>query len=362
MYKRFDDTIATDGWDAVFIGSGPGSMMCAAALARSGQKVIVLEKHYEPGGFTHTFKRKGYEWDVGVHYIGGVHREGSVERKAFDYATQGKLEWAYMDSPYDVAIIDGKRYDFIPNIREQIDLWISYFPEEEEAIRKYWDAVRECCNASRGFFAERAVPPIMSAVAGGFMKRKYLKWADRTTYDVLRELTDNETLIEVLCAQLGDYGLVPKESSFAIHAMVANHYRNGGNYPIGGASRIAELMVETIEDHGGVVVLRSGIEEILLESGTAVGVRIESGQEIRGKRIVSGAGVRNTFLRMWPKGQKPPVDVEAVDRPYVPLPRSQEIRSRTRSAQVQLLVLRPLHRRQHPRRPHYHGVYLLPLG
>lgn len=315
MYKRFDNTIATDGWDAVFIGSGPGSLMAAAVLARSGQKVIVLEKHYEPGGFTHTFKRKGYEWDVGVHYIGGVHREGSVERKAFDYATSNKLKWAYMDSPYDVAIIDGKRYDFVPGIKDQIALWISYFPEEEEAIRKYWDAVAECCAGSRGFFAERAMPAFMSTLAGGFMKRKYLKYADRTTYDVLREFTDNEHLIEVLCAQLGDYGLVPKESSFAIHAMVVNHYRGGGNYPIGGASRIAELMVETIENHGGAVVLRSGIEEILLEKGKAVGVRIESGEEIRGKRVVSGAGVRNTFLRMWPKDAALPFDVnEAFDK------------------------------------------------
>ena len=31
---------------------------------------LVLEKHYEAGGYTHVFKRKGYEWDVGVHYIG----------------------------------------------------------------------------------------------------------------------------------------------------------------------------------------------------------------------------------------------------------------------------------------------------
>ena len=32
-------------------------------------KVLVLEQHYVPGGFTHTFKRKSWRWDVGVHGI-----------------------------------------------------------------------------------------------------------------------------------------------------------------------------------------------------------------------------------------------------------------------------------------------------
>ena len=41
-------------------------------MARDGKTVLVLERHYTAGGFTHVFKRKGYEWDVGIHYIGGV--------------------------------------------------------------------------------------------------------------------------------------------------------------------------------------------------------------------------------------------------------------------------------------------------
>tara|TARA_R110002167_G_scaffold298459_1_gene502762 strand:- start:1351 stop:1485 length:135 start_codon:yes stop_codon:yes gene_type:complete len=42
---------------------------------------LVLEQHYTAGGFTHVFKRKGYEWDVGIHYIGEVQRENSIFKK-----------------------------------------------------------------------------------------------------------------------------------------------------------------------------------------------------------------------------------------------------------------------------------------
>src|SRR5690606_10794606 len=57
-------------WDTVVIGSGMGGMTTAALLAKLGEKVLVLEQHYVPGGFTHTFTRKGYTWDVGVHAVG----------------------------------------------------------------------------------------------------------------------------------------------------------------------------------------------------------------------------------------------------------------------------------------------------
>ena len=47
------------------------------------------------------FKRKGYEWDVGIHYIGEVHRDSSTGRRIFDLITDGNLKWAGMGNPYD---------------------------------------------------------------------------------------------------------------------------------------------------------------------------------------------------------------------------------------------------------------------
>ena len=59
-------------YDYIVIGSGMGGMTAAAMLSKLGKKVLVLEQHYVPGGYTHTFKRKKYLWDVGVHAVGEV--------------------------------------------------------------------------------------------------------------------------------------------------------------------------------------------------------------------------------------------------------------------------------------------------
>ena len=49
---------ASQKWDYIVIGSGMGGMISAALLAKLGKKVLIVEQHYVPGGFTHTFSRK----------------------------------------------------------------------------------------------------------------------------------------------------------------------------------------------------------------------------------------------------------------------------------------------------------------
>src|ERR1700675_317114 len=83
-----------DSWDAIVIGSGIGGLTVAALLAKhAGKKVLILERHYTAGGFTHVFRRPGYEWDVGVHYVGQVNTPGSPAHALFDYLAEGRLSW-----------------------------------------------------------------------------------------------------------------------------------------------------------------------------------------------------------------------------------------------------------------------------
>ena len=65
--KRYRPTRVQETYDAIVIGSGVGGLTTAAILAKAGKKVLVLERHYTIGGYSHVFKRPGYEWDVGIH-------------------------------------------------------------------------------------------------------------------------------------------------------------------------------------------------------------------------------------------------------------------------------------------------------
>jgi phytoene dehydrogenase-like protein len=103
---------AREPWDAIVIGSGIGGLAAAALLARHGKRrVLVLERHYTAGGFTHVFHRPGYEWDVGVHYVGDT-SPGCFLRRLFDDVTDGALDWADMGEIYDRVVMGGEVYDF----------------------------------------------------------------------------------------------------------------------------------------------------------------------------------------------------------------------------------------------------------
>ena len=290
-----------NGWDAIVIGSGIGGLAAASALARVAKKrVLVLERHYTAGGFTHVFRRPGYEWDVGVHYIGEVNRPGSMMRRVFDFVTDGTLEWADMGDVYDRIIIGDHVYDFVKGrerFREQLH---GYFPADRAAIDEYLRRVEAVTRKGGLFFAEKAVPKPVSSLFGGLMRRPVLKEARLTTREVLEELTSNQELIGVLTGQFGDYGLTPAESSFFIHALVARHYLGGAAYPVGGSAQIAASILPVIEKAGGEVLTNAEVERVLVENGQACGVRLLDGRELRAPLIVSDAGVVNTLERLLP--------------------------------------------------------------
>jgi phytoene dehydrogenase-like protein len=82
---------ASESYDLILIGSGMGALTVASLMAQLRDKrVLMLKRHFRPGGFTHAFKRGRFCWDVGVHYIGQMN-EGSRLCQIFRLITGGKV-------------------------------------------------------------------------------------------------------------------------------------------------------------------------------------------------------------------------------------------------------------------------------
>ena len=291
-----------ESWDAIVIGSGMGGLTTAALLAKhAGKRVLVLERHYTAGGFTHAFHRPGYEWDVGVHYIGQVQDPASPVRAAFEHLTEGRLSWNPMPDVYDEIRIADRVYEFRSRFEQFREMLISKFPGEAKGIDEYLGAVRTAAKASSLYFAEKAVPRFASVLAGSLMRSPFLRWSNCTTAEVLSRFTSNPELTGLLTAQWGDYGLPPSQSSFAAHAIIAEHYFDGASYPVGGASNISASMAPVIERAGGKIVISAEVDRITLDgSGHATGVCMTDGREFRAPVVVSDAGALNTFGRLLP--------------------------------------------------------------
>jgi len=287
-------------FDYIVIGSGMGGMTSAALLAKLGKKVLVLEQHYVPGGFTHMFKRPGFKWDVGVHAVGEVTTH-SLTGRILHALTAGTLEWASLGEVYDeFHFPDDFRIDFPDSPAKFRDNLLDAFPDEKEAIDGYLHLVRSVAKSMKTYYLSRMAPQRVGKFSELVFARGAKRFLNMLTRDAVAELTTNPRLKAIFTAQWGYYGSVPSRSSFAMQALVVKHFFHGGYYPVGGAERIATTLLGTVADAGGWTAIRADVEEILVEDGTAVGVRMAGGREVRASRVVSAAGVASTVSRLLP--------------------------------------------------------------
>lgn len=298
--KRYRPGRAASDYDVVVIGSGIGSLCCAALLSRLGQKVCVLEQHYTAGGFTHAYEREGYEWDVGVHYIGEVHKPHSALRRIFDVISDGHLQWAPMDPVYDRILIGDRSYDFVAG-RDNLKAMLQQrFPDEAAAIDAYFDAVLRVARSMKTYFAGQAMPPLLARMYEKVRPLRVPRECFQSTREVLEGLTKNQDLIAVLTGQWGDYGLPPRDAAFLMHASVAKHYFDGGCYPVGGSWKMADTIIPVIRAGGGEVFTYAKVDCILTDKNRAIGVQMQDGSRVLAKSVISGAGARLTFEKLLP--------------------------------------------------------------
>ena len=298
-YRYRPRCLAAD-YDAIVIGSGMGGLTTAALLSELGKKVCVLEQHYTAGGYTPSYDRAGYEWDVGVHYIGDVGAKTRT-RRMFDFLSDGKLEWAPMDDEYDRFYIGDRVFCARAGKQAFRDNLVAQFPNEERAIDQYMHLLSGVGGALSILGMERVAKPWQRLVSTPYRKWKMPAHIYRNTYEVLSELTDDQDLIATICGQWGDMGLPPKQSAFLVHAMIARHYLYGGYYPVGGSWRIAESIIPKIHKAGGEVFTYARVKRILIDDGAVTGVEMEDGHRIECSCVVSSAGIDNTFNHLLPE-------------------------------------------------------------
>ncbi|KAM4691931.1 all-trans-retinol 13,14-reductase-like [Rhinophrynus dorsalis] len=311
--KRVRDKVLRQGFsqdkvppnlDVVVIGSGIGGLSVAALLAKAGKKVLVLEQHDQAGGSCHTFEQHGYEFDVGIHYLGQMHEAGML-RVIMDQLTEGQLQWNRLEDPYDSIILGPNQYHLSSGKTEFANTLKKQFPGEEEAIEKFMTLVKKVALHVPLLAILKMLPHFLSLLLlrSGLLYRlsPVFRLAESSYQDVVSNLTSNKDLQSVFSYLF--YGVPPSDSSFVINALLLHHYKRGAWYPKGGSSEIAFHIIPVIQRAGGRVLVRAPVTRILMSNGRATGVAVKrSGKEtcIYAPIIISDAGIFNTYERLLP--------------------------------------------------------------
>lgn len=285
-----------NAFDAVIIGAGLGGLSCAAAFARQGFKPLVLEQHYQAGGYATTFKRRGgFVFDVSLHSttIGernGIHNliPGFPEIKDVEFIPYKHL-YRIIYPDYDLNVPAKNLKGYIAKLSE-------IFPDEKQGIEGLFKDMRGLTgDINKYSSAEGSID--MTRFPSEF---PYLfKCFNKTWGDLVNMWINNPKLRTIVSSLWGYYGLPPSKLACIYYVLPTMGYlQEGGCYPVGRSQKISSSMVKFIEERGGKVMLQTRVEKILIEGHSAFGVKVEGGKEYTGKVVVSNANAYDTFHNM----------------------------------------------------------------
>jgi phytoene dehydrogenase-like protein len=204
-----------------------------------------------------------------------AHPERFIKRRI---AIHGKLRWTKMPENFEKFIYPGFVFDVPSDPTVYRQRLIEAFPHERRAIETYFKDVRSAMQWFILEFMARFLPqPMAWAIRTA---NRVVRTPRLTTAAYLRRHVKNEKLRAVLTSQWGDYGLLPEQSAFAVHALIVSHYLRGAYYPKDGAERIARIVEEIVEAHGGAFLINSEVTEILTRDGSVAGVRVRNLQKL----------------------------------------------------------------------------------
>lgn len=275
-----------DRVDVVVIGAGLGGLGAAAALARDGFSVLLVERHSEAGGYASSFRRGEHVFEVSLHLIDAIGRgePGRVLLESLGVSTLELLSPELLRREVgEDGVLD------IPRGRAAFEALIGErFPREVHGFRALFDLGREAQLASLEEDPALGVGARLDRL--GALSRA-------TASDVVHAELGDRALIAVLERfAIGWLGrplaslrapefLVPW---FSYHALTAG-------YPVGGSAALAGALVRAIADAGGEVLLGCGARRIVVERRRVQAVELEDGRRIVCRAVVSNASPLVTF-------------------------------------------------------------------
>jgi len=263
-------------YDIIVIGSGLGGLTAGAELASKGQRVLVLEQHFQVGGSATSFKRNGYIYEAGLHMTAMVDKESDH----YDFFKKcGLLEKLNFVPAPEFYYIKGYDYEFVfgNDIKDNIRRLKEMFPKEKRGIDNYFKTIFKVHDKILQLGKYNDLGRLLALLISPFFYPKVLTSMLGNVGKFLDRCFDDERLKSILLANIGYYDDDPYDLSLAFYAIAqTGYYRKGGYYIQGGSHQLPYAMADYISGHGGDVLTSKQVTRILTENGKAIGVEYHS--------------------------------------------------------------------------------------
>ena len=280
---------------AIIVGSGFGSLCCAALLAKEGLKVKILEQNYLPGGCTSSYWRKGFVFEAGATTVVGM--DANMPLRHVVESLDIQIPMRKLDTPMKVHL-----GDYILTRHQDIDQWIqevgvAFSGDQQGFWRKCYEVSQFVWNSSTRYLQFPPTKPtdFLSLVKNfDFSDLGFAKYALISTEKMMRKYNvDTPSFRAFVNEQLMITAQnTPEEVNFLFGA-AALCYTNYGNYYIdGGLVNLVNPLLQYIEENDGEIIYRTGVKSIVKKGK---GYHISTTKDdYDADFVVSGIPINNT--------------------------------------------------------------------
>ena len=299
--------------DVIVIGSGHNGLVCGAYLAKSGLKVLVLERREILGGaavteeFVPGFRASRFSYVMSLLHP-RVIRDLELPGMGLTVLPANDLFCPLGGDDYIV---------FSDDLQKTQAQFARFSRRDAQVYPQFARYLEESAAVVRALLFETPVDPVRRNW-GSFKKSAALLWRQRSigdrayrlvdlltqsAYDYLSAWFEHDVIKSVLAyyACIGTFA-GPKSPGTAyviMHHLMGEHQGAGGwGFIRGGMGSITQAIARSGARYGMQVLTGAPVAEVLISDGRATGVRTIDGREYRARAVVSNAAATTLFKRL----------------------------------------------------------------
>jgi phytoene dehydrogenase-like protein len=261
----------------IVVGAGLAGLTAGIYARRSGFDVTILEQHSIPGGMSTSWKRNGYLFEGGIHWMTGSSPETEAYQLWKDVGALSGDVPVLLRDPFHSLEWEGQTLNIYRDVEKTAKHLSAISPEDAPLLRRMAKDVKagtrlampvfdvkgvkakEPRHMSLGFlFKMLPVIPVMRRTG----KISCEDWIMRFSHPGIRQL----------------FRFIPEKSpaSNLLFTLSSLHMGDGG-YPEGGSLPMTQRMAKTFTDLGGKLLFNTQVQSVNVQNGKAAGVSLSTG-------------------------------------------------------------------------------------